>query len=344
MENASNLKVIDFTEPTGAEGQRNLQGSNVCVTTRSLQTPSVADTVVIGTMFTVQTHKDPLTMLTMEISANPLDTKMDVQIYTKIGDFKGAESDPLKWTKIVDTSVTPAREGRGTIIPTEDFKTFTMNSNEQRSFFISLKTSDLRYRRADDLETGQQFLSDGFLSVNVGIGLSEYGFGNQFFPSRMFSGIFHYTYATDCNAPTSKTLVTYSFYAQPKGQLAPKTEVIDELDRLVGNAIEGILGGMGPFRDEHGIKVEDISTVEHSETKQNGKFSATPLLGRCLVTHDHNFLVRWLSCIDVEIMHFNRCKNYFCAQEYNYIGPTPVPLVAKLSRGHQPSSTRHHPG
>ena len=43
-------------------------------------------------MFTVQPHDDLISMLTMEISANPISSDMDVEIYTKLEDFKGAVS------------------------------------------------------------------------------------------------------------------------------------------------------------------------------------------------------------------------------------------------------------
>lgn len=297
--------VDDIIPSAAPEGDHNLKGAHGCVTTQNLQTPYEADTVVYGTMFTVQTHDDPISMLTMEISANPISSDMDVEIYTKLGDFKGAISDPLQWRQIVDTSVTHAREGRGTIIPMEKFESFTMNPNELRSFFISLKTSDLRYRRADDLETGQPFVSDGYLSLNVGIGLAQYGFGNKFFPSRVFSGIFHYTYSTDCDAPSSTTLVTYSFHARPKGRGASKTEIVEELHKTVGRVVRGILKDMSNLRDEHKIGVENIDTVISISEQGTLKNLTSREVYQLFLTHGLGFsekctVKRWRSCISID--------------------------------------------
>lgn len=276
---------------------RNLQsGIEGCVQSQSLQTPFEADTVVFGTMYTVLSHADPISMLTMEISANPVATTMDVKIYTKLGDYKGAEADSEQWTQIVDTTLTPSREGRGTIIPTSDFDSFIMNPNELRAFFVSLKSSDLRYKRAEGLGEGQPFVSDGYLSVNVGIGVAEPDFGNQIFPERMFSGIFHYTHATNCDTPSSKSLVMYSFHARPQGGAASREDIIAELDKRVRDAVEEIIStDMVELRDEHDIRFESISTVTSNleEGKLDKSLNVVPFMCSLLT---FSVSARILSC------------------------------------------------
>lgn len=266
---ADRLNTVVERVPT-EEMQRDLQAAHGCLTTENLQTPNEADTVAIGTMFTVQSHSEPITMETMEICANPIETSMKVQIYTKGGDFKGAENDPSKWVKIVDTSIVPAREGRGTIIPTDEFISFTMNPNEVRAFFISMETSDLRYSRADESAVGQTFVSDGYLSVNVGVGLADAGFGNYAFPSRSFSGIFHYSHLTDCNAPSSRTLLTYAFHVKPKAKAVAESDIADEVNRNVGDAVRDILkADLSTLSTDQTIGVIDIET--HAVVLERGK-------------------------------------------------------------------------
>lgn len=245
--------------------------SNDCVQIQRLQTPFEADTVVYGTMFTVQTSSDSITVLSMEISANPVGTEMDVAIYTKLGDYVGVETDPSQWEKIVDASLTPAREGHGTPIPEDQFKNFTMGKNELRAFFVSLKSSDLRYKRsADGTEAGQPFVSDGYLSVNSGIGLAEYGFSNQIFPSRLFSGIFYYSHATDCSAPSSKVLVTYSFLARSKESAVSRDQLIDELNSLVDGAVKSLLDSdLSTIRDEYKTEVETVTSATSISEQAN---------------------------------------------------------------------------
>ena len=281
MSASGTIAELEYFETVDSSGSINTMSGiedgrrlvNGCAQSQSLQTPYEADTVVYGTMFTVQTHADPISILTMEISASPLEAAMDVEVYTKLGDYKGAENDPLQWTKIVDTSVNPGREGRGTIIPKNVFESFTMNKNELRAFFVSLKTSDLRYKRADDIASGQTYVSDGYLSVNAGVGLADYGFGDQIFPSRLFNGIFYYAYATDCNAPSSKLLVTYSFHARPKGGARSRSEIIEEMNKLVGDAVQDVIDSesMSNLRDEHKIGLESIDTV--TSISEKGKLT-----------------------------------------------------------------------
>lgn len=267
-QNAVDLSSITSVEsdmlllPTEEMQQdRKLKADRVCAVSEALQTPNEADTVVSGTMFTIQSHNDPISIITMEICANPIESSMQVQIYTKGGDFKGVENHPSKWIKIVDTSIFPAREGRGTLIPTDDFMSFTMNPNEVRAFFVSIKTSDLRYRQADDFDIAQPFVSDGYLSMNVGIGLADPGFGNRVFPSRMFSGIVHYTRLADCDAPDSKTVITYTFHVTPKARAAGKSEITDEVHNRVSEAIRDILkSDLSDLSDDHTIGVDGIET------------------------------------------------------------------------------------
>lgn len=252
--------------------ERNLQSVQGCVKSESLETPFEADTVVFGTMFTVQSQDDPISVATMEISATPLAEQMDVEIYTKVGDYQGFENEASQWTQVVATTVTPARDGRGTIIPANAFSGFTMNPNELRSFFVSLKTSDLRYKRGGDYKTGQTFLSDGYLSMNVGIGIGSAGFGfGSVFPDRMFTGIIHYTHATDCDAPSGKSLVTYSFHARPKTGSASREVITNSVNMVVGDAVESVLNTKVPsLRDDHSISFEQVETV--SSAKQGKSF------------------------------------------------------------------------
>jgi hypothetical protein len=233
----------------------------LCDEPMSLVTSFEADTVVYGTMFTIESKSEPIDVHTMEISANPIGTEMDVEIYTKVGDFVGSEKDPLQWTKIVDTSVIPAREGRGTIIPPSAFQTISMLSNELRAFFISLKTSDLRYKRDEnDGDPGHIFASDGYLSIRAGVGIGEYGFNDQIFPSRLFTGIIHYTHKTDCAAKKSKVLITYSYHVRPKGNaVLSKTDIANELTTLVEEGFAAILDTeLSSIRNQYQLQVDSL--------------------------------------------------------------------------------------
>ena len=142
-----------------------------------------------------------------------------------------------------------------------------------RSFFVSLKTSDLRYKRDEgSAEPGHSIVSDAYLSINTGVGLAEYGFSNQIFPSRLFSGIIYYSHQSDCEAPNSQDLVTFSFYTRENG--SSHNELIDELSSLVTGAIESLLDSqLSGIRDENKVKVDAVNcTIPLSN---QGKFTTT---------------------------------------------------------------------
>jgi hypothetical protein len=242
--------------------------SKQCEHIKSLETSLESDTVVYGTMFTMESKDDPITILTFEILMNPLGTDVDLKIFTKSGDFVGAEDDASQWTKIADTSLFPAREGRGTIVPTNQFQTVEMEGNyELRAFFISLETADLWYMRDEqERDVGETFISDDFLSINSGIGISEYGFGNQIVSSRLFTGVIHYSHKAKCADGSSQANVLYSFYTQ-----AYNTESIDEISYMLDYSLTNILSTtLSAFRDEFKIAVESTtcskSTVEKRES------------------------------------------------------------------------------
>jgi hypothetical protein len=240
-----------------SEDSRNL--SKQCKQIMSLETFLESDTVVYGTMFTLENKNDPITIETFEIFINPLGTNIDIKIYTKSGDFVGLESESSQWTKIVDTSLFPAREGRGTIIPTTQFEKVTMEgTNEIRAFFISCKTADLRYKR-DEIgrDVGETFLSDDFLSLQTGIGISEYGFGNQIVPSRLFTGIIHYSHQNKCTDKLSQAIVSYSFNTQVSAS------ELDELNYMLDYSIANILStSLSTFRDEFKLEIESTTCTE----------------------------------------------------------------------------------
>ena len=239
--------------------------SEQCENIMSLETSLESDTVVYGTMFTVETKNDPITILTFELLLNPLGTNIDLKIFTKSGDFVGVEDDSSQWIKIVDTSLFPAREGRATIIPTTQFQNVTMTGrNELRAFFVSLKTADLRYMRDEnERDIGETYIADDFLSIKSGIGISEYGFWNQIVSSRLFTGIIHYSHNAKCTDRISQATTLYSFYTQVNNK-----ESIDEIRYMLDYSLANILSSsLSTFRDEFKIVVESTTCAESTLEK-----------------------------------------------------------------------------
>jgi hypothetical protein len=257
--------MIEFNEQITMMHDRAL---TECERTSSLTTSFHADTVAVGTMFTVKTHNDPISILTMEISANPVNiTGMDVEIYTKVGNFTGFENNATAWQLVTKTNVIPAREGRGTLIPEDSFIPVNMTAGELRSFYVTLKTSDLRYTRAKDISDGEPFSTDGYLSVNVGVGLSEYHFSKSLFKGRLFNGIFHYTHLTNCDEPIEMVVIPLKFSVRPQTEVRI-ADVIDQFNDLVKGSLQIILDTiMVDMKDKHSLKIDNVQSKSITDAK-----------------------------------------------------------------------------
>lgn len=243
-----------------------------CERTSSLTTSFHADTVAVGTMFTVNTHNDPISILTMELSANPVNnTGMDVEIYTKTGNYSGFEDNATAWQLVTKTSVIPAKEGRGTLIPEDSFHPVNMTAGDLRSFYVTLKTSDLRYTRAEQVSDGEPFITDGYLSVNVGIGLSEYHFSKSLFKGRLFNGIIHYMHLTDCNEPSEKVVIPLQFNVRPQTEVRI-ADVANQFNDLVKGSLQTILDTiMIDLKDKYSLKISNVQSK--SVTDAQGVFT-----------------------------------------------------------------------
>jgi hypothetical protein len=237
-----------------------------CIRTSSLGTPMDADTQAFGTMFTVESQADAMQIIAMEIHAvspaNQTDD-MSVEVYTRLGDYSAVVNAPNMWTKIVDTTVAPGRQGRGILIPESDFKKVTMQSGELRSFYVTLKESNLRYT-STNVTAGTEISSDGMLQVNVGVGLSQYGFQLPVFPGRTFNGRFYYTHVTDCQLPRIKTPVVYTVHVRSRPQMnRRRVDLQAALNDLTKTTMETIIQGivLKDLRDKCALSLDDIDTM-----------------------------------------------------------------------------------
>jgi len=269
------------------------EDGKVCTKAESLLTPLDVDVTAFGTMFTIVTKDDPIDILALEFFANPTAKTLQVEIYTKLGDYKGFEDNSTVWEKIANIAIAaPPSDRHSLLIPMSDFKAFTMNPNELRAMFITLQTSDLRYKYGSGLQQGQTFYSDGYLSVNVGIGHANYGFGKRIFPARLFSGAIHYSHHADCTMPRSKSMVHFTYYTRPRNEAMKRIEMVNELDRLVRKSISDILNeDMLELREEKGIMLESIETdssIEHEEQEKcpvNGWSACVKLESKVTLSH-----------------------------------------------------------
>ena len=236
--------------------QQVLGTQDVCFIAADLQSTLKADSVTVGTMFSVRSHNAPLTIRTMEISVNPL-VGLPIEVYTRLGGYTGHERDESEWQKIVDTRLTSIyHEERGALIPEKDFVKIEMGSDEVRSFYVTLQSPDLRYIRAQEgLVTPT---SDGYLTIAPGVGLNDYKFQSSFLSEgRLFSGMVRYSRAAECQFPRTQTHVTYGVHVVRGSQRTD--ELVETIKQSMTSAVEMVLSNeMKDFVQQASLTMDDM--------------------------------------------------------------------------------------
>ena len=223
------------------ENSRSLQETeNICTDTTSLLTSFRSDMQAYGVMFTINSKHTPLTILTLEFSAmiTRNDDPVHIEVYTKEGDYSGYQAVPNAWSKVADLRLLPARTGRGTLIPPQDFTPVLMGANEQRAFYVTLDSTSLRYTGAPAIKAGQPYVEDEALQINVGGGLLEYPFSTNLFEPRLFNGAFHYRRHVPCNDGPSVTTVPFQLLVEYEGNT---DLVLSRIDSAIRSTLRTIL-------------------------------------------------------------------------------------------------------
>jgi hypothetical protein len=235
---------------------RQLQTGQCAVNTALNTTYNAHPDVVpfVGIMFSIFS-KNPLEILTMELDIRfGSNTDLSVEVYSYAGRYDLVFNDPSVWTLIADTTVVPAPEGTGAIIPVNDFQTVSMGQMERRSFYITMRSPILDYNVAALAKTNEVALQTPDIDLLVGVGFSEYKFPEAIDPlvDPQFTGVIHYARkATTCgNVSTS---VEYLFILDEQLRI----EVLGDLTRFVDAAVTDILledPGLQVFQKMHGLQ------------------------------------------------------------------------------------------
>ena len=215
-----------------------------CTAMSRLASSTEGGTASYGTMFTVSTLNEPLSITSLEFLAG-VDNMISVRVFTKIGDYKGYESDKSAWLKIADASLRSAGNGVGTEIPEDLFIPVHMKSNQTRAFYVTMSEPNLVYSETG-VKVGRAFATDKFLQINAGAGVADPLFGTSLYEPRAFNGALHFLHAEDCVA-TLDTAVTYTFYIQHAPSVTAK-EVSDLTSQSVTSTLESVIQENADFQ------------------------------------------------------------------------------------------------
>lgn len=271
-----------------------------CEQSSSLGTTLVSDTQAYGVMFSVRAKQEPLLVETLELSSVYVagDREIHVEIFTKEGGYKSFEANPDAWVKIADTSLHPAKEGHGTLIPKRSFHPVEVKPYTERAFYVTLDTTDLRYANAPGSPMGSIYAQDENLQVHVGAGLLEYPFSNRIFEPRVFCGIIHYKKLVDCdNMAVMTSKVSYAFIVQHDG-LSPNV-VTSQVNSIVRGSIVSLLGSdlnLMNYKTSASLALESVDTIvsaafcpeTYSECMANTVRSCTAVVTEVRFAHTDN--------------------------------------------------------
>jgi hypothetical protein len=213
-----------------------------CSKISSLQTNLDGDTSGFGAMFTVRSKSAPLKLVTLAFSTLdvPGAGNVEVTVYTKLGDYTGHENSPSVWTLISEATLVASPQGTGTIIPQANFEPVTMEPDQVRAFYVTLKTMDLRYA-IDKRRIGDVAQQDDYLEIRVGAGLLEYPFSIFLFEPRLFGGTFHYAVLVDCKDLLQVSRVPLEFVLR-RDEVFNATEVQSQVDVALKASIIDLIG------------------------------------------------------------------------------------------------------
>jgi hypothetical protein len=246
----------------------------------------------VGIMFSVFAKK-PLEILTMELDirfGNSTELDLSVEVYSYKGRYELVFNDPSVWTLIANTTLVPAPEGTGAIIPVNDFDTVSMGPLERRSFYITMKSPIIDYNVAALAKTDEIVLQTPDMDLLVGVGFSEYKFPEAIDPlvDPQFTGVIHYARNATCGEVSST--VDYEFILDDQLSI----EVLGDLTSKVDAAVADIMLQdplLQVFQDIHGLH-NDGDAQTATELYSGTSHLHGQSLAICLLLQRHRLTLR----------------------------------------------------
>jgi hypothetical protein len=240
---------------------------NTCRWMNCLNTTYEGNRVASGVMFSV-TAKQTLEILSLEIDHYTFDGDLEVEIFTRPGaDYIDVFSDPAEWNMVAQTPIFRAPEGTGSIVPRSAFTSIQMAAGEILSFYVTLRTQHLKLSATSEWEdvtsknfltTGDAYVSDDFLQVDVGIALRTFKFPETSLDfDAAFGGAFHYQAVQSCTALTPTIFLMVLKFAVEHGVNVRSSDF--------SNAFVDIFSAepqLVEFTKLHGLQIDQLQATD----------------------------------------------------------------------------------
>ena len=257
--------IAPSQEPTSSPSMGVLQDLGNCTDRSTLETILDGGTESYGIMFTV-TSSVRVNLTSIDIHAATTDD-IYVEVYTKIGDYRGFEDDPSSWQSVAAVSVIGAGEGQLTVIPDDDFEDVPMGANETRAYYVTMSTAYMKYSRSS-VKVGKAIIGDDHIVINSGAGLTAADFGGSVYSPRSFNGDLHYLHKDDC-VDNVNTFANYHFNVQHLGSVT-EDEISESVNANIIQTVKGILAidtALRVLNSEYGLELKNSSTFPSQSSK-----------------------------------------------------------------------------
>jgi len=228
-----------------------------------------------GIMFELDSKTD-VEILTFELDVHLEDaTDLAVEVYSRKGTFQNYMNEPDSWELIANSTLVPAPEGAGAIIPIYDFERVFIPKYEKQSFYVTMKGPYLDNTVNALQRTGDVHTSTDDMKLLVGSGIIEYKFGQvDTDVNPQFAGIIHYTKTGECSSLTTKTVIEYKFLVDKEAD----NTLLAGFDSAVDSSIGELMGKsdtLRQYREHYGLQTTETAKTQEYPLLE-GKY--TPLL------------------------------------------------------------------
>ena len=145
--------------------------------------------------------KNNVTISNLGIHTYVTEFRLNVQIYTRVGSYRGVENDITQWTLVTNTTVQGQDVGTPTMLAEAFDSPILIRQNQRQSFYVT--TNGPWLRSTQGMVEGEEIYNNSDISFYQGVG-KKYPMTSGTFPARIWNGLLQYRIVDD---PNSDSLV-----------------------------------------------------------------------------------------------------------------------------------------
>ena len=145
--------------------------------------------------------KNNITISNLGIHTYVTEFRLNVQIYTRVGSYRGVENDITQWTLVTNTTVQGQDVGTPTMLAEAFDSPILIRQNQRQSFYVT--TNGPWLRSTQGTVEGEEIYNNSDISFYQGVG-KKYPMTSGTFPARIWNGLLQYRIVDD---PNSDSLV-----------------------------------------------------------------------------------------------------------------------------------------